>query len=298
MLTHWRSRNSKVGGLDYIFFYFSTKQSISLRLNGIFVSNEPVFSRVYFDKKIDCSLDCNQFLFKLSSLAVKSICGAQDANACCQFIQYICSVFSNCQEVSEVLTFLRRKWKVINKTIWYHAAFFWSSLCRLTTSCHQSPWNVKAFFKDIPHCFFAWLFTFPLPHFVTLFSLLFPCQTHVYLKCRLKLLLLFFLFFPPLTSSGGHPITPVFEIENNLNLKSTFLLKISMLSILEIPHLKENYPDITSMTNHNCDHKRSSVSMWVVYSVSSPNVLLEFLWARAAQGGGAQKGGCRFIQWM
>lgn len=115
MLTHWRSRNSKVGGLDYIFFYFSTKQSISLRLNGIFVSNEPVFSRVYFDKKIDCSLDCNQFLFKLSSLAVKSICGAQDANACCQFIQYICSVFSNCQEVSEVLTFLRRKWKVINK---------------------------------------------------------------------------------------------------------------------------------------------------------------------------------------
>lgn len=99
------------------------------------MSNELVLSRVSFDKKIDCSLDCNHFLFKLSSLAVKSICGAQDANACCQFIQDICWVSSNCQEVSEVLTFLRRKWKVIKKIIWCHIAFFWSSLCHLTTGC-------------------------------------------------------------------------------------------------------------------------------------------------------------------
>lgn len=42
-----------------------------------------------------------------------------------------------------------------------------------------------------------------------------------------------------------------------------------MLSIPEIFHLKENYPDITSMTNHNCQlwHKRSPVSTWVIYSV-------------------------------
>lgn len=63
-----------------------------------------------------------------------------------------------------------------------------------------------------------------------------------------------------LTSSGGHPITPIFEIE----FEKHFLLKISMLSILEIPHLKENYPDITSMTNHNCHHKKFPASMWIV----------------------------------
>lgn len=43
-----------------------------------------------------------------------------------------------------------------------------------------------------------------------------------------------------------------------------------MLSILEISRLKENYPGITSMRNHTCHHKRSPVSMWVVYSVSVP----------------------------
>lgn len=36
------------GGLDYIFIYFSSMQSLSLRLNGIFASTEPVFFRVLF----------------------------------------------------------------------------------------------------------------------------------------------------------------------------------------------------------------------------------------------------------
>lgn len=37
--TYWRRMNSNAGGLDYIFLYFSSKQSLSLKLNGIFVSN-------------------------------------------------------------------------------------------------------------------------------------------------------------------------------------------------------------------------------------------------------------------
>lgn len=60
----------------------------------------------------------------------------------------------------------------------------------------QSPWNLKVFFKDIPHCFFVWLFAFLLFHFVTLFSLSFLPQTHMYLKCTPKQLISFSLFFP------------------------------------------------------------------------------------------------------
>lgn len=74
-----------------------------------------------------------------------------------------------------------------------------------------------------------------------------------------------FPFFLPLTSSGGHPITSIFEAE----FEKHFLLKISMLSILEISYLKENYPDITSMTNHNCHHERFPVSM-CIFSICSP----------------------------
>lgn len=62
---------------------------------------------------------------------------------------------------------------------------------------YQSPWNLKAFFKVIPHCFFVWLFAFPLPHFITIFSLLFLHQTHTYLKCTPKQFFCYFSFSSP-----------------------------------------------------------------------------------------------------
>lgn len=46
VFSHCRSRNSNVGGLDYIFLYLSSKQSLPLRPKGIFVSNEPTLFRV------------------------------------------------------------------------------------------------------------------------------------------------------------------------------------------------------------------------------------------------------------
>lgn len=59
---------------------------------------------------------------------------------------------------------------------------------------------------------------------------------------------LFFPSYPPQVAALS--LLYVFEIENNLNLKSTlfsrYTLKISMLSILEISQLKENDPDINS----------------------------------------------------
>lgn len=92
----------------------------------------------------------------------------------------------------------------------------------LNNGLHRSPWNFKAFFKDIPHCFFGWLFAFPLPHFINLFSLLFLHQTHMHLKCTPKQLFYYFFFFFPLSS----PQVTILSLPYlRLNLKSTFCLK-------------------------------------------------------------------------